>query len=212
MVICVFPGTICAWDFLVSIIIIRHDSWFQYRSLHLSFKPICFIVVLPGATPGCEWARNYAVSYQSIEERYWRIGVYTFAKEFGYVILNGSDSPKPCLYTSLPEEKNQVVEHKYLLCTSLLDLKRDYCWQRKTNFLFIPQGNLAAFRCKSPLLPAPHLYSPSLPLSPLIPVWNGFLPNEDNPALAVYLLGYLPGLCTVHNRLCCFYLFLPECT
>lgn len=164
LVISVFLGNTCVWDFLVSVTVLSWDSWFQYRSLYLSFKSICCIVVPPGANAGCKCARNCAMSYQSIEQAIEEWYLY-LRKGIWYVILGGSDSPEPCLCTSVPEEKNQVVQHMYLLCTSLLDLKRDYCWQGKTDFLFIPQGNLAAFRCKSLSLQLPFSLPNPLPFN-----------------------------------------------
>lgn len=56
----------------------------------------------PGSKPCGECASNRAVSYQSVE------GIYTFENDFGCVLQKGSDSPEPCLRTSLPEEKTQV--------------------------------------------------------------------------------------------------------
>lgn len=92
-----FLGPIHVWDFLVSVIVISWDSWLHHRSLHL-----CCTVVLLGPNPVGDCASNRAVSYQSVE------GIYTFENDFGCVLQKGSDSPEPCLRTSLPEEKTQV--------------------------------------------------------------------------------------------------------
>lgn len=211
LIIYVFPVIKCVWDFLVSVIVISSDSWFQYRYLCLSFKhpPPFFFCTVPRSKSWlwmCQELSNKLSVYwiKLLRNQY----LYVW-REFGCVILSGSDSPEPCLCTSLPKEKNQVGgTHVSFVYQSARPQTR-LLLTGKTNFLFIPRDSLAAFRCKSP---SPNLLSPSWTPSPLIPVWNGFLPDEDNPALAVYSLGYLRGLCIVHNRLGCLYLFLPECT
>lgn len=196
-----FLGPIHVWDFLVSVIVISWDSWLHHRSLRL-----CCTAVLLGANPVGECASDRAVSYQSVE------GIYTFENDFGCVLQKGSDSPEPGLRTSLPEEKTQVggTHVSFVYQSARPQIRLVLTWRNK--FPFHSTTYLSCFQMQKPP-PHPHtLHSPSLSLSPLIPAWNGFLPNEDNPALAVYSLGYLPGLRTVHNRLCRFYLFLPECT
>lgn len=48
LIIYVFLGIKCVWDFLVSVIVISSDSWFQYRYLCLSFKhPPLFFCTVP---------------------------------------------------------------------------------------------------------------------------------------------------------------------
>lgn len=102
----IFLCIICRWDFVVSVIVINHDSWFPCISLHLWFTPICSTVVLPGANPGHECGSNCAIIYYSIEKAI--EDRYLYLCNLGMLFWVRFDSPEPCLCTSLPEEENQV--------------------------------------------------------------------------------------------------------
>lgn len=81
------------------------------------------------------------------------------------LFLSGSDSPEPCLCTSLPKEKNQVGgTHVSFVYKSARPQTR-LLLTGKNNFLFILQDNLAAFRCKSPSPQPPFSLPNPLPFN-----------------------------------------------
>lgn len=172
MIVYVFLGTVCVWDFLVSVTVISCDSWFQYRYLCLSFEstPLLFFHCSRPRSKSWLWMCQELCNKLSV---YWikllrNQYVYMFIcleGNLAVLFLSGSDSPEPCLCTSLPKEKNQVGgTHVSFVYKSARPQTR-LLLTGKNNFLFILQDNLAAFRCKSPSPQPPFSLPNPLPFN-----------------------------------------------